>query len=219
MSFRTTSTAMSPRRRLVKSVFPLRFDDEKDPLYLSFIMQHSEQRSLDHLLSGLNAAPRVEARLADRVVDLEGEIQHGLWLRNPRSCSVLQIVVQGTNCGLVSQLAWSIILRPGLDPTCQLRDALEVLFVLDSACLPRRDNLVEQSGHLVVIRRIGQLLMNDLASDVVLNGLRDGGLVPYASQSSSDRVCTATLHDQLYQAEIVERRDFSRLIGLDVGVN
>src|SRR6266581_2691766 len=213
MSFRITSTAMSPRWRLVNSVFPLRFHDEKDPLYFSFIMQHSEQRPLDHLLAGLNAAPGVEACLADRVVDLEGEIQHGLWLRNPRATTVLQIVVQGTDRGLVPQLAWSIILRPGLDPTCQLRDALEVLFVLDSACLPRRDDLIKQGGHLVVVRRVGQLLMNDLASDVVLNGLRDGGLVSYAAQSTSDRVCNATLHDQLYQAEIVERRDYPRLIG------
>src|SRR6266496_2527577 len=109
MSFRTTSTAMSPRRRLVNSVFLLRFDDEKDPLYLSFIMKHSEQRSFDHLLSGLNAAPRVEARLADRGVDLEGEIQHGLWLRNPRASSVLEIVVQGTDRRLVAQLAWSVL--------------------------------------------------------------------------------------------------------------
>src|SRR6266516_358654 len=61
--------------------------------------------------------------------------------------------------------------------------------------------------------------MNDLAPDVVLNGLRDGGLVSYGTQSSSDRVCNATLHDQLYQAEIVERRDFPRLVSLDVRVD
>src|SRR6266516_1563856 len=219
MSFNTTSTAMSPRRRLVNSVFPLRFDDEKDPLYLSFVMQHSEQRSLDHLLSGLNATPRVEPRLAYSVVDLEGEIQRGLWLRNPRASSVLQIVVQGTDRRLIAQLAWSVLPCACLDPPRQLRDPLEILFVLDRPRLPSGDDLGEQGRHLLIVGRVGQLLPDDLAADVVLNRLCDRCMVPQAAQSGSNRISDAAFHDQLHEAQVVKRRNLARLISLDVGVD
>src|SRR5437773_9348137 len=103
MSFRTTSTAMSPKRRLVRSVLPLRLDDEENPLHLSFVSENPVQRPLDHLFSWLDAAPCVESRFTDSLIDFEREIQRGTGLGDAGGSwmsPVFQIVVQCSQCRL-----------------------------------------------------------------------------------------------------------------------
>ena len=67
---------MSPSLNLRRpSVFPLRFDDEEDPLDLGLVLQHVVQRRLDDLLAGLDAAPAIGPDLLDRLVDLQRQLK------------------------------------------------------------------------------------------------------------------------------------------------
>src|SRR6267142_2037012 len=112
MSFRTTSTAISPSRRLVRSVLPLRFDNKENPLNLGLVLEDAVQRTLDHLLACLNASPSIESRFSHGLVDFEGQIQRGTRLGYARaSCPspILQIVVQCPKRRPIPQLAWSIL--------------------------------------------------------------------------------------------------------------
>ncbi len=114
-----------------------------------------------------------------------------------------------------------MILRlPGLHLLRQLGDALQIFLVLDGLGLAGRDDLVEQGRHLLVEGRVVQVLLDDLAADVVLDGLGDGVLVALqATELRGDGFGDAGLHDQLQQAHVVEGRDLPRLVGLDVGVD
>src|SRR5712691_8393258 len=77
MSFRTTSTAMSPRWICETSVLTLRLDDQEDPLDLvHIVLQQWQKCRLDRVLLGLVPAKVVRLDLLHCRVDRESQIQH-----------------------------------------------------------------------------------------------------------------------------------------------
>ena len=64
------------------------------------------------------------------------------------------------------------------------------------------------------------MFLDDLAADVVLDGLRNCFLVALeAAGHIVDRIRDPGFHDQLQQRHVVEWRNLPWLVGFDVGVN
>ena len=110
--------------------------------------------------------------------------------------------------------------RPACTCDSHFPDPLEIFLVFDGLGFAGGDDLIQQCGHLLVEGRVVQVVPDDLAADVVLDGLGDGS--PVAFQSAKllcDGIGDAGLDDQLEQAHVVEGGDLARFVGFDVGVD
>ena len=63
------------------------------------------------------------------------------------------------------------------------------------------------------------MLFDDLGADVVLDRLGNGLLILEVSKLATNRIGDAGFHDQVEQADIVERRNLARLARLNVRVD
>ena len=132
---------------------------------------------------------------------------------------VLQVVVQGKLAGRL-QLHWRVIGLAGAHLLGHIGNAGQVVLVLDGLLFAQPDDLVQQSRHLGEVGRVGQLLLQDLAADVVLDRLGDRLFVAlHLAQALCNRVGDAGLDDQVQQADAVEGRNLPRGLRLDVGVD
>ena len=99
-------------------------------------------------------------------------------------------------------------------------DALQVFLILDSLRFPGGNDLVQQSGHFLEKGRVVEVFLDDLATDVIFDGLGNRILVPLqATELLRDSVRDARVYDQVQQTHIVERRDLPWAISLNVGVD
>ena len=144
----------------------------------------------------------------DRLIDFEGQllILAEVVVERPASWRVERL-------GRLIGLARRHLLR-------QFGDLFQVFLILDCLGLAGRNDLVQQRRHLLVIGRIVEMLLDDLAADVVLDGLGDGVLVALeAAEHAVDGFGNAGFHDQVEQRHVVKRRNLPRLVGFDVGVD
>jgi hypothetical protein len=131
----------------------------------------------------------------------------------------MQVVIEGPLARSVQGVR-RVLRLPRLHPLRQFGDAFQVLLILDGLRLPSGNNLVQQRGHLLVVGRVVEVLLDNLFADVVLDGLGNRVLVSLQSpELSGDGIGDAGLHDQLHQTHIVEGRNLPRFVGLDVGVD
>ena len=181
----------------------------EDALNLGLIIfQKRQQRRLDDVLARPNPSPSVRTDLLYCLVDLYRQL-----------LILVQVIV---NCSFARRVqSFRRLFRlPRLHLLRKFGDALQVLLIFDRLRLPVGNDLVQQGRHLLIKGRVVQVLLDDLSADVVLDGFRDGVLVALQSaELRGDGIGNARLHDQVQQADIVEGRNLSRLIGLNVGVD
>ena len=83
---------------------------------------------------------------------------------------IFKIVIQSSFSGSI-QLFRCFFRLTGFNGLHQLGDLLQVLLVFNGLGLARLDDLIQQFGHLVVKRRVVEMLLDDLAAHIILDGL------------------------------------------------
>ncbi|MNG04595.1 hypothetical protein D3C84_877390 [compost metagenome] len=102
----------------------------------------------------------------------------------------------------------------------QLTNTLEILLVLNGLFLTQLDDFIEQRRHFCEVGRVGQVFLDDLAANVVLNRFGYRSLIAFhLTQFLGNGLANARLHDQVQQSHIVKGGNFARFAGLNVGVD
>ena len=129
-----------------------------------------------------------------------------------------QVVEQRTlRCGLNARRVGLRTARLDHVPG-QLGNLFEVLGVADHGLAPLGNQRVEQLAHLVVIGRVHRRLVDDESAHIVLDRLGHRRIGLHHALEPVMRRAGAALHDELYQAQLLEGGDLLALFGADIAV-
>ena len=82
------------------------------------------------------------------------------------------------------------------------------------------NELIKQGGHPVIKFRIVEMIFDDFASNIVFDGFSNSIVTAFDSIGQTfDCIGNAGFHNQLQKRHIIKRRDLSRLISFNIGVN
>src|SRR5208283_1762070 len=99
-------------------------------------------------------------------------------------------------------------------------NTLKIILIFDGLRLSRCDDLVQQRRHFFIEGGIAEMLLDDFATNIILDGLGDGVFISlHAAELCRYGVGDAGPNDQVQQANVVERRNFARFVGLDIGID